>query len=631
MNFNDGGNIRALADAQPFEGGQPVHVLGQDPDDALCYYFLTSFGRIKALPAHQIQLAQVEGLYGGDTDWLVQHFPRTKAFKEKDSDTGEMVLREVVVGWQVDGFRQWVQKEAVISGVFSFDKNVRGPGVYLPDPDGSSGTGLINHSGNVVRHGGEWRPAGHKYGPYVYPLYASEPRPSDTAEATRIDGRDLLSFLETWNFAGEYTATLSEESEADLPCKLLLGWMATAMVTGALRKWRPHIYLTGEASVGKTTLVKLIRGVLGGNDLCATVQDPSAAGIRQQLNSFSRALMVDECEQKAGSTKAADVLELARLASAIDGGGVPRGSPGGRSVVWYIRASFLFSGINPPRLGSADVGRVTMVELKPHDQMKRVSHETLTAQLDGFIGKSAVFRSRMINRFEEFEASFRVLSAAIGDVGMSSRCQDQFGTLLAGYWTLTQDAVISKEAAADLVDGLQFTDIVDAVNVSMPLDCLRQLTMYSVAINHGSAGETVGEVISNVILDDGSFKEGMKRLERIGVRVIFMKGKLKVIPELRQDNIRARRGKDAPWVAVSTNPSAGVLSRIYNRETDWFGGAWSTQLLRLPGARTMKRNVRFAGSETKATFLPAELFLGLMDDEEGAPAFIKHYVSNSQG
>lgn len=67
-------------------------------------------------------------------------------------------------------------------------------------------------------------------------------------------------------------------------------------------------------------------------DLCVSAQDPTAAGIRQQLNSHARAMIVDECEQKVGSTRAEDILELARLSSSVDSGSILRGSARAASV-----------------------------------------------------------------------------------------------------------------------------------------------------------------------------------------------------------------------------------------------------------------------------------------------------------
>ena len=59
----------------------------------------------------------------------------------------------------------------------------------------------------------------------------------------------------------------------------LLGWLVLAPVCGALN-WRPHIWLTGGAGTGKTTILKLfIRPLLGGVVQSAT-GGTTEAGLR---------------------------------------------------------------------------------------------------------------------------------------------------------------------------------------------------------------------------------------------------------------------------------------------------------------------------------------------------------------
>lgn len=626
-----GDNIRLLAEAQPFEGGLPVRVLGQSPDNPLEYYFLTACGRITLLPSQQLQQAQIEGLYNGYVDWLLDSFPEFKEAKVKvknDDGVDVMQVQKYVSGWKLKDTRQYFMQEAARMGVFKIQDRVRGPGVYGPDPKGSSGSDLIQHAGDAVFHGGEWRPAGHQYGKFVYPSSSPEPRPSETSESEAADGRDLLEFLESWNYAGEYTATVSGETAADLPAKLLLGWLGTSMVVGALKKWRPHLFLTGEAAVGKTTLINLLRGVLGGDDLCVTAQDPTASGIRQELNSYSRAMIVDECEQKYGSTKAEDIIELAKLSSSVyegHGGGVFRGSPGGKSQVWHVRSSFLFSGINPPRFEAAEAGRVTMIEFRPQDQMKAMPQKELTEQLAGFTEKSPLFRARMINRFREYEESVAVLRTAIGNTGLSSRSQDQFGALLGAYWTLTQDGVIPPKAAADLAEGLEFSEVTEYTAENMPRECLDRLLMHPISLNAGRPGETVGEIIE-VCLASTALKGDLDQLAHLGIKVLSLRGTRFSSPVLEQANVDARRDRHSPWVAFTTSPQNAFLLRVY-KESHWNKGAWATQWKRLPGRRSLKRPLTFAGTQTKGIYLPAELFLNA-DDEMSDSA--RGYIGKSE-
>jgi len=157
----------------------------------------------------------------------------------------------------------------------------------------------------------------------------------------------ILDDLQTWHWARPF-----------LDPVLMLGWIATALMGGALRA-QPIIFTTGGAGVGKSTLHELIKHTLNGA-VMSTV-DTSAAGIYQQIKQDSLPIMVDELESKAGGTRAQSVIELARVA--YTGGEIFRGGQDHEGTSFTMRSSFFFSAINPPPMQTQDKTRMAVMKM----------------------------------------------------------------------------------------------------------------------------------------------------------------------------------------------------------------------------------------------------------------------------
>src|SRR3546814_4223950 len=97
---------------------------------------------------------------------------------------------------------------------------------------------------------------------------------------------------------------------------LLSGWVALAPLCGALR-WRPHVWLTGGAGSGKTTVLnEYVHPLMAGCDLFAQ-GNSSEAGIRQELKADALPVLFDESEQndEREAARVQAVLALNRQAS----------------------------------------------------------------------------------------------------------------------------------------------------------------------------------------------------------------------------------------------------------------------------------------------------------------------------
>lgn len=87
-------------------------------------------------------------------------------------------------------------------------------------------------------------------------------------------------------------------------------------------KIRPFISVCGRTNTGKTTLFKALRDMFG--TLAISIDDPSAAAIRQALNNSARPLILDELEHSQEREK---VLKMLRTATR--GGTIGRGTAEG--------------------------------------------------------------------------------------------------------------------------------------------------------------------------------------------------------------------------------------------------------------------------------------------------------------
>jgi putative DNA primase/helicase len=136
---------------------------------------------------------------------------------------------------------------------------------------------------------------------------------------------------------------------------LLLGWLASAPIAGAM-PWRPHVWLTGESSAGKSWTMENIIGVILDGFCIRPQGDSSEAGIRQAVGNQSLPLVFDEMEtdNEKTSNRVEGVVALARQASTPTSGDIMRGTAGGSVQTFSPNFSLIVSSINPNLLHKQD-------------------------------------------------------------------------------------------------------------------------------------------------------------------------------------------------------------------------------------------------------------------------------------
>lgn len=547
--------------------GCPVAPLGINGDH---YYYLDASRQLRAVKAKDHSRLGVASLFGSRIDALYEHWPR----KDKDSN---------ITGWRPEKVAEILMASAADCGVWNVMGRTRGPGAWATE-DGCLvyhvGDGLIfsRASGDAIARSG--RPSVHPPGPggrYVYPAAAAQPRPCDdqVPVGAKGPGQQVLDLLNTWHW-----------KRGEIDAHLLLGWIAAAIVGGAL-DWRPLAWITGAKATGKSTLHKVIAWLLG--DGLVSVADATPAGIWQKLGHASLPVAFDELEADEDNRRVNKVVELARLAAS--GALMLRGGADHVGSEFVARSCFVFSSILIPPLQSQDRSRMAILELK---RLEKVSPPKMDAKSMGELG--AQLRRRMLDqwpRFEETLDSYRQELAVNG--GHGGRGADVFGTLLACADLVLFDASPETEALSGWSAKLKAANMseIDDANHDHLLDHLRTTVL---DVYRNGIKKTVGQIMLEAAGKAGEENfdvtaESQRVLGTYGMRYL-------VHP--------AGHELEGEWLAFANSHQglAGLLQGTYWNKRSGTTGVWVQALERVQGARKSKSSVRFSGVGSRCVLVP---------------------------
>lgn len=311
-------------------------------------------------------------------------------------------------------------------GVFQ-QENLRGVGAWIDD----DGRTVINCGDVIVDSNGASTKPSEYVGSHVYEsghkIIDMKTIPLEDAESKKL--RHICSQI-SWK----------KEQYADL----LAGWLVVSAVGSAL-KWRPHIWLTGRAESGKSTVIdEIIKPALG-NVALKRDGGTSEPGIRKAIGTSGRPFILDEAEAES-ATQQADMQKILFLARRASSGGVVENA----YASFNVRSAFCFAAIIPSVSEVADAGRITLLELQRDERPDRsdrfqalisLIHETLTPEY------SKRLLARTINNLPTLLKNIEVFGRAASDAFGNKRSGDQIGPMLAGAYMLeTTKLITSKEA-----------------------------------------------------------------------------------------------------------------------------------------------------------------------------------------
>lgn len=547
----------ATAPGEIFENS-PVTALGTL--GGKCFY-LDMLGQLIVVMRHDKDT--MRKIYGGNAALLEFQFPT----RNKEG---------AISGWNQEKLASAMVRACTQKGVWNAEERVRGLGAWRDD-DG----GLVLHCGQRILIGGKWQIPGAHQG-YVYPAFEPIPRPLPKAELDFEPGAELSELLRTWNW-----------TRGDADAYLMLGWIVAAIFGGAL-KWRPMVWITGDAATGKSTLQEMMEQVIGGHGALIHSPNLTEPAIRATVKQASIPVLIDEAEPEPGSRRLGDIIKLARVAAS--GGRVLRGSKDHEAHSFTVRNVFGFSSILRPPMLDQDLSRLALLELQPLPR-DQAPPEVNPARMRK-IGRA--LRTRVVLGWERYHETLELYRQALTLSGHNARGADQFGTLLAMADLVMHDEAPGPERLGQWTSKLTASDVSDQLDRSpdwarwlnhlmgQPLDAHRGGRRYSVgrwvmaAANLLKAEqEPFGDLARDVLPGYGLKVEG--------------------------------RGDGAQLMVANRNPSLSLL----HRDTHWADGGWSQAAQRVPQSQRTNP-LRFETLQSRGYAIPLKSIPGLLGDEKDA-------------
>lgn len=444
-------SVRDAIIKTPVPESQPVRffkILGFDRDA----YYVYQYEKKQTVRMTKSDMTTTGFMEIAPLEWWIDAFPSKQGFAKDDASN-------------------WLIREAHERGIYD-PSLTRGRGAWIDDGR------LIFHFGDQVSIDGKLTELPSVQSRYIYEQSTALLKMPDI-------GLSLDEAENIFNIAGQFRWTRS----ASQP--LLAGWIVLAPLCGML-KWRPHIWLTGGAGSGKTTIVNdYIHHLLG--DVSIYAQGNSTeAGIRQTIKCDAIPVIFDESEQNNDreQSRVQNILSLIRQSSSESGAKTLKGTAGGDALNFLIRSMFCLSSIQVGIKHQADYERLTILNLVPKNQNKNAADQwhTLREQLhllqrDKNIGARLFKRSldMLPSILKNIELCVDICTKKFNSV----REGDQLGTLLGGALALLADKTPEYEFIQSWIDTFNFDEYREHTDTDESTKALTALLESRVRSNHG--------------------------------------------------------------------------------------------------------------------------------------------------
>jgi putative DNA primase/helicase len=313
---------------------------------------------------------------------------------------------------------------------------------------------------------------------------------------------------------------------------LLAGWIALAPICGAMQ-WRPHVWLTASAGSGKSAILDRFIGILLESMALFPEGNTTEAFIRQQLRADAIPVIFDEAEsnEKADRQRIQNILSLARVASSSGRGVIGKGGADGTAQSFTIRSMFLLCSISTALKQGADQSRFAQLTLRNPSFLPKPERTAHWSALDADITRLCTAEMghrlllRMVRQIPIIRDSVAVFRRAAAERFDSQRQGDQYGTLLAGAWSLANSRPATIDDAYQLIDANTW----DAYTEQTEADeerCLQHILQHQVRVegDRGSAyNRTIWELVELARGSAASMEITMTAAEahlgRIGIKI----------------------------------------------------------------------------------------------------------------
>lgn len=527
-------------------------VLGYDHDE----YFFFSHAKQQVMCRKRPDLKGTGLLeLANDKNWWELNFPAAKD------------------GIDNDAAFSWIIHVAHSRGVYD-PTNVRGRGAWLDDGR------VVYHLGDELLVDGQQVGIAEISSSYVYPRSRRMPRPAQSP-LTKEEGRKIHEVARKVRWARPGSAVL------------VTGWTFLAPICGAL-KWRPHIWITGGAGSGKTTIQR---------DFCAALTtgfgryaqgNSTEAGIRQALRTDALAMLIDEFESNNEREKqrTENVLSMIRQASSESQAETMKGTQFGDGMNFHIRSMFCLASINVNLEKQADRDRITKLSIRVPTEEESDTDHWLELESDlKAIEENEELPARMISRalgmMPTIIATVRVFTRAAAKNFRSQRMGDQYGTLIAGCWCMCNDAVPTEAEADAMISRYNWDEHTEDGAHDDAIEALQTIMSTKIKLGGSLPDVTMAEALREA--------HSMRRLGKI--------------EQATAEDILSRNGIKLEEVAGRilvgiSNRNLRMMLKDTPYSTDMRG-----QLLRIKGSARFDGTRSFGGVASRCISIPLEAAL----------------------
>tara|TARA_R110000868_G_scaffold169421_1_gene404403 strand:- start:2739 stop:5627 length:2889 start_codon:yes stop_codon:yes gene_type:complete len=434
---------------------------------------------------------------------------------------------------------------------------------------------------------------------YVYEQGEKLPLPADLA-MTDAEGLRLLEIADMFRWKNPASALL------------MLGWTALAPYGGVLG-WRPHVWLTGGAGSGKTTILLDFVGFLLNGNWIGAQGNSTEAGIRQTLKTDSLPVLFDESEQNGEReiARGQNILSMIRQASTASDLKTMKGTVSGNAMDFKIGSMFMLSSIQVGLKHQADLERFTVLNLKSKRDVDGADHswtktEAQILKMHADRGLPARLMRRSLELLPVTLVNIKTFARVAAKKFGTQRDGDQFGTLLAGAWSMTSRELVTEGQAAALLDRYDWSEYVENSQTDESSKALSAILGAQLHVPGGGIASvyelvTIAAGRTSVACDvDQRTAKGI--LERHGLRVKF----------------RGKTIEDADLLFANSSIELPKLVKGTPYESDLMG-----QIGRVEGASKSKP-LHFNGQKSRGIAVPLSLILEQTNapdeiDEEAMP------------
>lgn len=522
--------------------------------------------------------------YDGGAYYFFQHEKRQVLERTKGDFTDTGLIELAPLNWWEEYFpgsnggidkksaADWIFRTANSRGIYDSSK-VRGRGAWT-----DKGRSVFHHGAYLTVDGVPTSITAIKSG-YVYPMARSLPDP-DEKPLTDEEGAWLISVAEMarWSTPGS--------------AALFAGFVMLAPICGAL-PWRSHIWLTGGAGSGKSTLQAKYAGALLRDTSVYAQGNSTEAGIRQELKADALPVLIDEIESnnEGDKKRVENIIQLIRQTSTESQAKTLKGTVTGHGQNYHIRSMFCLASINVNLPGKADIDRLTRLVLRPPapgTEEQWVKLETELNKIDSDTSISGRLLARALKLMPVILETTKVFRRAAAKHFGTQRDGDQFGTLLAGCWCLQKSHVPSEAEAMVLIKGYDWTEHTEDHDQDDSKMALASIMGSKLRLGGSMGDQTVYTLVREA-----------HSLFRVGAVDVILADQV-----LRSHGIRLEE-KDGVLLFGTGVPNLKKLVADTPFASDVRG-----QLLRLPGAsKYQDKSVRFNGQGSKCVAVPISLIL----------------------